>query len=358
MKKKYTVGLLIVAGLILSACGNSEASKSQSTGEASGNGDNQFVVSTFGLSEDIVKQDVMDPFEEANNEEVTLEVGNSADRFTKLKNNPNTGIDVIELAQNNSTEGNQDDLFLDITESDVPNLAQLTDSAKEVFENDGGVPIAMNSIGIIYDKEEVGHDITNWEDLWSEDLQGQVAIPDITVTAGPLMLHVASDYAGEDIASDNGKKAFEALEELKPNVVKTYSKSSDLANMFQAGEISVAVVADFAVDIVEGAAEDVTYIVPESGTYANFNTINIPKDTENKELALKFVDHRISTESQKAKALSLNEGPVNKEVELTDEEAKNKTYGAVAERAEPVDFKMINENMGSWVDQWNRIMNN
>ena len=43
------------------------------------------------------------------------------------------------------------------------------------------------------------------------------------------------------------------MKELKPNVVKTYSKSSDLANMFQSGEIEAAVVADFAVDIIQGA---------------------------------------------------------------------------------------------------------
>lgn len=358
--KKYMVGLLLVSGFMLGACGNSEAAKTQES-KSSGNessGSNALVVSTFGLSEDIVKQDIMVPFEKANDAKITLEVGNSADRFTKLKNNPNAGVDVIELAQNNSTEGNQDGLFLEITEADVPNLANLTDSAKEVFESGSGVPIAVNSIGIVYDKEKIGRDITSWEDLWSEDLKGQISIPDITVTAGPLMLYVASDYAKQDITTDKGEKAFDALKELKPNVVKTYSKSSDLANMFQSGEISVAVVADFAVDIIKGAAADVTYVVPESGTYANFNTVNIPKDTKNKELALKFVDHRISAESQKAKALSLNEGPVNKEVELTDEEATNKTYGAVADRAKPVDFKLINENMGSWVDQWNRTMNN
>lgn len=356
--KKYVLGLLAVSSLVLGACGNSEATDSSSESGSESTGSKELVVSTFGLSEDIVMQDIMVPFEEANDAKITLEVGNSADRFTKLKSNPNAGVDVIELAQNNSTEGNQDGLFLEITEADVPNLANLTDGAKEVFESGSGVPIAVNSIGIVYDKEKVGRDITSWEDLWSEDLKGQISIPDITVTAGPLMLYVASDYANQDLAADNGEKAFEALADLKPNVVKTYSKSSDLANMFQSGEISVAVVADFAVDVIKGAAENVTYVVPESGTYANFNTVNIPKETENKELALAFVNHRISAESQKAKALSLNEGPVNKEVELTEEEAENKTYGDVADRAKAVDFKMINENLGSWIDQWNRTMNN
>lgn len=355
--KKYLFGLLLVSGLVLGACGNSEAGNSDDSGNESA-GSKELIVSTFGLSEDIVKQDIMVPFEEANDAEITLEVGNSADRFTKLKNNPNAGVDIIELAENNSTEGNQEGLFLEITEEDVPNLANLTDGAKEVFESGSGVPIAVNSIGIVYDKEKVGYDITSWEDLWNEDLVNQISIPDITVTAGPLMLYVASDYADQDIAADNGEKAFEALTELKPNVVKTYSRSSDLANMFQSGEITVAVVADFAVDIIRGATEDVDYVVPESGTYANFNTVNIPKETANKELALAFVDHRISAENQKVKALSLNEGPVNNEVELTEEEAENKTYGAIADRAQPVDFKLINENLNSWVDQWNRTMNN
>lgn len=105
----------------------------------------------------------------------------------------------MNLAQKNSTEGNQDDMFLEITEADVPNLANLTDSAKEVFESGSGVPIAVNSIVIVYDKEKVGHEITSWEDLWSEDLKGQISIPDITVTAGSLMLYVASDYVKQDM---------------------------------------------------------------------------------------------------------------------------------------------------------------
>ena len=165
------------------------------------------------------------------------------------------------------------------------------------------------------------------------------------------------DDAGQDITKDNGKAAFEAMKELKPNVVKTYSKSSDLANMFQSGEIEAAVVADFAVDIIQGAAENVTYVVPESGTYANYNTVNIPKKAQNKETAFKFVNARISEESQKAKAISLNEGPTNQQVTLSEKEAKNKTYGAIAERAKTVDFNFINSQLADWIDQWNRTMN-
>ena len=287
MKKRVILGTLVAATLLMTACGNSEATtKSESKG-----GSNALVVSTFGLSEDIVKKTLSLHLKKENEAKVTLEVGNSADRFTKLKNNPNAGIDVIELAQANAAQGGKDGLFEKITEKEVPNLSQLTPGAKEVFESGAGVPIAVNSIGIVYNKEKLGKEIKNWDDLWSADLKGKISVPDVATTAGPLMLYVASEHAGQDITKDNGKAAFEAMKELKPNVVKTYSKSSDLANMFQSGEIEAAVVADFAVDIIQGAAENVTYIVPESGTYANYNTVNIPKKHKTKKPPLNLLTH-------------------------------------------------------------------
>lgn len=353
MKKEVMIGILAVTTLLMTACGNSEAN---TTSDAK-KGSETLVVSTFGLSEDIVKKDIIAPFEKTNDVKVTLEVGNSTDRYTKLLNNPNAGIDVIELAQANATQGNQENLFEQITEKEVPNIKELTAGAKEVYDSGAGVPIAVNSIGIVYNKEKVGKEITSWDDLWSESLKGKISVPDISTTAGPLMLYVASEHAGVDITTDKGEAAFAAMKELKPNVVKTYSKSSDLANMFQSGEIEVAVVADFAVDIIQASSEDAVYVVPESGTYANYNTINVPKNAKHKELAHTFINGRISEEAQKTKAISLNEGPINSQVKLDEEQAKNKTYGAIAERSKTVDFIFINENMSDWIDQWNRIMN-
>lgn len=352
IKKKWLLGMTVTGALLLSACGNSAA---KTTGESSGS--NALVVSTFGLSEDIVKKDIMQPFEKDNDAKITLEIGNSGDRYTKLLNNANSGIDAVELAQANSAQGEEKELFAKLTDKEVPNLAELTTGAKEVYDSGAGVPIAVNSIGIVYNKKALGKEITSWDDLWSSDLKGKLSVPDITTTGGPLLLHVASDHAGVAIASDNGKAALAAMKDLKPNVVKTYTQSSDLANMFESGEIAAAVVMDFAVDVIKGADSDIQYVVPESGTYANYNTINVLKNAKNKELAYKFINYRISAESQKTKALSLNEGPTNGKVELSATEQGNLTYGPVADRAQTVDFTFVNKNLADWIDQWNRIMN-
>ena len=81
MKKRVILGTLVAATLLMTACGNSEATtKARAKVEVM-----LLVVSTFGLSEDIVKKTLSLHLKKENEAKVTLEVGNSADRFTKLK---------------------------------------------------------------------------------------------------------------------------------------------------------------------------------------------------------------------------------------------------------------------------------
>lgn len=351
MKSWKTASLSLAATVLLAACGGTE-SDTASSADNSG----ELIVSTFALSEDVIKRDVLDPFSEENDVEITYEVGNSSERFTKLQNNPNSTIDVIELSQANAATGVADGLFEELDETKVPNLAKLVDGAKDAIAT-SGAPYTMNSIGIIYNEEAAGMTIDEWSDLWDPSLAGKISIPDITTTFGPAMLHVASDYKGVDITTDAGAAGFEALTELKPNIIKTYSKSSDLANLFQSGEIVAAVVGDFAFPIISEANPDVQFLVPESGTYANFNTLNVVASSDNKEAAYAFINWKLSQELQTTTAASLNEAPTNVEVELDEATAKNKTYGDVAQRAKAVDFTFVNENLQDWINQWNETLN-
>ncbi|MFQ7057879.1 MAG: extracellular solute-binding protein [Turicibacter sanguinis] len=229
--------------------------------------------------------------------------------------------------------------------------------AAELAENGFGAAYTVNSIGIIYNPDEVGFEINDWSDLWNEELKGKISIPDISTTFGPAMVYVANDYANGDIKEDQGEAAFKALAELQPNIVKTYSKSSDLANMFASGEIAVAVVGDFGIPTIEQAQPNVKFVVPASGTYANFNTIDINKNSKNKELAYEYVNFRLSQELQSSTAITLNEAPTNKDVVLDEETALNKTYGEVAANAKTIDYSFVNPLLNNWIDQWNRIVN-
>lgn len=329
---------------------------SEATTEASGE-KQQLIISTWGLSEDVLHEDVYGPFEEAYNCEVILETGSTSERYTKLLNDPNSTIDVIELSQSAAANGYDANLFEKIDYSKIPNAKQLIPSAQQLTESGYGPAYTVNSVGIIYDKEAVGFEITSFADLWNSELEGMVAIPDITTTFGPAMVAIASDYKEVDITTDNGSAAFEALKELKPNILKTYTKSSDLANMFASGEITVAVVGNFAVPMIQEAAPNAAYVTPE-GTYANFNTIDINVNSDNKDLAYEYIIWRLSSELQASTAVTLNEAPTNSTVTLTDEIAKDMTYGEIATSAKAIDYSFVNPILEDWINQWNLTINN
>lgn len=354
MRKLFAATLCTM--LALTGCGST--AKAPEAGSNSAQSEKrQLVVSTWGLSEDVLHDEVYGPFEEAYNCEIVLELGTTSERYTKLASDPNSTVDIIELSQSAAANGYDADLFEKLDYSQVPNAKDLIPAAAEMAEAGYGPAYAVNSIGIIYDREAVGFEINDFADLWNPELEGKISIPEITGTFGPAVMYMASDYKGVDITTDNGAAAFEALTELKPNIVKTYTKSSDLANMFASGEIEVAIIGDFAIPTVQSAMPSAVYVSPAAGTYANFNTVDMNKNSKNKDLAYAYINWRISGELQSVTAEKLNEAPTNATVVLSEETAANKTYGEVADKAKAIDFSFVNPVLTDWVDKWNRIIN-
>ena len=350
MKKRILSVFLagIFGTTLLTGCGTS--------GKESSNDSKQLVISTWGLNEDLLWENVFKPFEEAYGVKIVLDIGNNSERLTKMQNNHNSNIDITYLAESFAQQGIDGGIFEELDYSKIPNATDLNDKAKTKVEAGFGPAYTLNSIGIAVDPS-AGIEINSWDDLWKPELAGKIAIPDITTTNGPAIVSIAAEKAGVPIESDNGEAAFKELEALKPNVVKTYSKSSDLTNMFSSGEIVAAISADFAYGTIVKAKPDVKFIVPESGSYLNFNTININKNSSNKDVAYEFVNYVLSPEVQERAAKNLKDSPVNTKVELNEEEANNLTYGDVVKKGKVIDFKFVNSVMSNWVDTWNRIMN-
>lgn len=319
-------------------------------------GSDKLIISTWGLNEDVLKKEIFEPFAEEHGVEVVLEVGNNSDRLTKMKNNPNSNIDITYLAESFSEQGIEAGIFEKLDYSKIPNAQKINEKAKYTVENGYGPAYTLNSIGIVVDPTS-NIEINSWEDLWKPELKGKIAIPDITTTNGAAVVDIAATKAGVDITEDNGEAAFKELEKLKPNVVKTYSKSSDLANMFSSGEIVAAIASDFAFETIQKAKPEVINVIPESGTYLNFNTININANSKNKDLAYEFINYVLSDEVQERAAKALNDAPINTDVKLNEEDAKNLSYGDIVKNSKTIDYKVVNPLMNDWINKWNRVMN-
>ncbi len=347
--------LLILLASLLLVTGCSSNKTETTTTETKTEAPKTFVVSTWGLSQDVLEEKVFNPFATENNVELVLDTGKTDERYTRFSSDANSQVDVIELSESAAQKGFEAGLFEEIDYSKLTNADKLLDVLKPLVDAKKGPAYTVNSLVIVYNPEAVKMDIKSYSDIWDESLKSAVAIPDITTSFGPAMVYIAADYAQGDVFNDT--KAFDALAQLKPNIVKSYAKSSDIANMFTNKEVAVALVGDFALPMILKDNPDLKVVFPSDVAYVNFNTININKNSANKELAYKYIDYRISAALQTITAAELNEAPTNKDVVLDEAASANLTYGEKAKNLKSIDVEKVTKALESWVEQWNKVVN-
>lgn len=313
------------------------------------------VISTWGYNEDLLWKNLYQPFEEKYDCEIQLEVGNNSTRLNKVKMRQGSTVDVIYLAESYALNAINSGMIAELNRDNIPNIEELYPVAKAPHGEQYGPAYTLVKLGIIYDQNSVDKPIESWFDLWDQSFEDNVSIPDFNTTAGPAMLIMAAEKAGVELA-ENPDQAFAELEKMKENVVKNYSRSSDVANMFAQGEIAAAPAMDFAFFRVKDAVDGAVWLNPKEGSFANFNTLNIVKGSDNKELAEKFINYAISEEVQTKMAMDKVESPLNMEVELTAAEAEGLTYGAdLINSLNTIDWNLINSNKEAWLQRWNRM---
>ncbi|HEU0221342.1 MAG TPA: ABC transporter substrate-binding protein [Paracoccaceae bacterium] len=315
--------------------------------------DRTLTISLWGFNGEKLEQHLLKPFRETHNVDIVLETGNNADRLSKLKIRGGEGIDLIYLTDSFSQVGIEDGLFAEIDPAKIPNLAGVYDIARQP-QGPYGPAYTVGRIGIVYDSAKVAP-LASWADLWREDLRGQVSIPEISTTTGPMMVLAAARVAGTD-AYDDPDAAFAKLAELKPNVVKAFRTGSELVNLFSTGEISVAVTQDFVMGPLQAAVPTVAWAELEEGSFAVFNTINVVKGTPNLDLALDFINFALDPAVQKTLAAEKVDAPIVASVELTPEEAKGWTYGAdTIASLNRLDYAKLNAAKSDWTERWTEI---
>ncbi len=282
-------------------------------------------VSTFSFNAELLQKNVYDPFMEATGCKLIVEGGKNAERVTKIKETPEN-YDVVIIGDAFVADLADADLLEPIDSSKLSNLDALYDNAKAPFGEEYGPAYTFNRLGIVYDKAYCPIEITSWADLWNPELEGAIAIPDITTTSGPLLYYATAKMEGLTPGEDDDA-IFAKLAELKPNVMKTYTSANDTITMLNQGEISVAVLLDFSYTAAKSASEDYVWVDPAEGSFSGYNTLNIIKGCENKDLAMAFIDYYISKEVQLAEALDGVDSPVRSDVGLPPEQAANFTYG-------------------------------
>lgn len=311
-------------------------------------------ISWWGYNGDKLNANIIEPFKKICGCDVVFETGNNADRLNKLKLRDGKGVDVIYLTDSFSQVGIAQGLFQKIDSAKLPNLAELHDIAKDP-QGGYGPAYTIGRVGIVYDSAKVTPPITSWSDLWRADLKSAITLPGITTTAGPMVVLQAAKHAGVD-AYEDSDKAFEAVESLKPNVAKNYNTGSEMVNLISTGEAKVAIAQDFTTASLKSAVPTMTWAALSDGDIATLNTVNIPKGSENLDLAYQFINFILSKDVQQLEAEQGVDAPVNAKVQLTPEQAKMWTYGAeMIAKLNRLDYEKLNNAKTDWIDRWNEV---
>ncbi|AJE51961.1 ABC transporter substrate-binding protein [Paenibacillus polymyxa] len=352
--KKWFKGFMAVtlASVVLAGCGSNATSGQTDGKDGSADGKKKLVISTWGFSEDFFNKEVYEPFEKEHNVDIVVEIGNNAERLNKISQG-STDVDLIYLSDYYAQQGIQQGLFEKLDRSKVPNLNQIYDIAKAPLGEEYGPAYTVGRLGIAYNPELVKKDVTSWADLWGTEFKGNVTLPNITATAGPMMVDVASKVAGSK--EFNEDQAFGKLKELSPNIVKFYSKTSEFVNMFSQQEIAGGPIMEMYFKDLQAAVPGAKFVAPSEGAYAVMNTINVVKGSDQKELAEEFINWQLSKEVQEKSAKAKVDSPVNTQVVLSGADTQGITYGAdVVNKLTKLDMKFVNDHIKAWTDRWNR----
>ncbi len=179
-----------------------------------------------------------------------------------------------------------------LDKSKLPNLSNIYDWFSESDYDPGleySVPYMWGTVGVLYNYEMTGEDITSWAQLWDTKYVDQVVMMDsIRDTMGVTLKMLG--YSMNDTSDEALSAAKEALiEQKRSGIVMAYGVD-DIKDKLINNECAIGMAWSGDAVYAMSYNENLRYSVPEEGSNIWVDGIVIPSDAKNKEGAYKFID--------------------------------------------------------------------
>lgn len=286
LKKIFAIIMVAVLVLALTACGKEEPVEADPNKPYAGT-----TITVFNWY-DYIDESVLDMFYEETG--IKVEYANFTtceEMYTKLAASPSS-YDVIIPSDYIIERLINDGMLHELDTASMPNYAGLYDWIKTPgFDPEGKYSVAYmwGTVGILYNTDKTGGEITSWESMFDPKYKGDVFMMDsMRDTIG-----VGLKISGYSMNSVTESELYEARDILigqkQSGMVKAYLVD-ETKDMMVGGEAALALVwsgdAMYAMD----KNEDLNYCVPVEGSNIFVDSMCIPKDSEHKEAAQLFID--------------------------------------------------------------------
>lgn len=308
-------------------------------------------ISVYSFAQDAYKEALYDPFEEMCGCDLVIETGNSVERMAKIEANAaDPVIDMAVISSHDALSLAQKGLLQPIDPSKLSSFDLLYPAAQDPLGDNMAVGYTFYASSIVYREDLVS--IESWGDLLGDELAGNVSLPNITGTQGPLTLMMLNKAEGGDGSDFSG--TISEIGAHADDIVTFYSRSSELAQLMNQEEVIAAPVGRFAWSRFKSSPLPFAWADPVEGQAGGMNVMIMTAGNGNEELAYKLMDYWLSTEVQTRIAEALIDSPANMDVVVSDEVAENLTYGAdLINSLNILDPETIIANRDAWVEQWN-----
>lgn len=215
--------------------------------------------------------------------------------YTKIKNS-NTKYDVLIPSDYMVERLIQENMLAPLNFDNIPNYKFIDDKYKNLAfdpENKYSVPYMWGTLGILYDKTKVQEENFTWSTLFDGKYQNSILMKKDMRDA----LGIALKTQGFSFNSTDENELRAAKDKLSSQVsnVLGYVNDDGMDKMI-AGEAAMALMysGDGAYCISEN--DDLDFAIPTDGSNLFFDSMVIPANSEQKELAEKFINFMCETD--------------------------------------------------------------
>lgn len=244
---------------------------------------------------DYIDKDVLAEFEKQNNIKIIYEeFATNEEMYVKLKAGGGT-YDIAIPSDYMIKKMINEDMLQPVNVSNIPNYSLIDDRFKNLAfdpSNQYSVPYMWGTVGILYNKKMVQESVESWKILWDEKYSKKILMLDSQRDAIGITLKML----GYSLNSKNEAELNQAKEMLikqKPLVLAYVG--DEVKDKMIAGEAALAVVWSGDAVFMKKENPDLEYVIPQEGSNIWFDSMVIPKTSQHKEAAEKFINYMCST---------------------------------------------------------------
>jgi putative spermidine/putrescine transport system substrate-binding protein len=317
--------------------------------------DTMYVAGYGGSFQKVMEQDVIAPFAAAHNVKITYVPGISSETIAKMQ--AQKGNQQINVAIADDGPMYQ---AIQLGYCDKLAKAPVYDDLYE-FSRFGGnaIGIGVVATGIAYNadafKKKGWAAPASWKDLTDKKYSQRFTTSSLSGTYG---IHTLVMYARLNGGNEtNIEPGFEAIRKtVAPNVVSWSSSPAQLADMFQNGDVDVAVWGSSRAYALKDSGFPVEFVYPKEGAVALISAACPVVQNSLPELSQQFVQWLVTPEMQ-AKLAAQGFGPTNRKTKLDAKLAAEVPYGEEkVGNLVPMNWTVINQKRAEWTNEWNRTV--